>query len=237
LVLPDGWELPQGGCDRRGHVTQLPANLLTDSVWLIRGGETGCLGGKRGGAQGVRAHMWDGCGLSDRSGGGRCRGIADLASGAPILKTVADLFRDAKLATGKRSRASDRLSGAAIPRGFRLEQSQHPLRAVRRPSRHDPPIGFAERLRRSHTRSVPRLAAPRPRVPRKAGALRVDALDGDSDAGSEEHRSSRQSQGSGTESPMRPRPRLIRRRFAEAPDTARAPRTRRGMPPRRTGHG
>jgi hypothetical protein len=149
-------------------VNQLPANLLTDSVWPIRGGETGCLGGIRGGAQGVRAHMWDGCGLSGRSGGGRCRGIADLASGTPILKTAADLFRDAKLATGKGSRASDRLSGAAIPWGFRLEQSQHPPRAVRRPSRHDPPIGFAERLRRSHTPIVPRLPALAPRAPREA---------------------------------------------------------------------
>ncbi len=58
----------------------------------------------------------------------------------------------------------------------------------------------------------------------------MDALDGDSDAGSENHRSSRRSQRSGTESPIRPRPRISRRRFAEAPDTARAPRTRRGIP-------
>jgi hypothetical protein len=115
--------------------------------------------------------MWDGRGLSGRSGGGRCRGSADLASGAAILKTAADLFCDAKLAAGKGSRAGDRVSGAAIRRGFCLEQSQHPLRAVRRPSRHDPSIGFAERLRRSHTRIVPRLPALGHRVPRDAGSL------------------------------------------------------------------
>jgi hypothetical protein len=114
LVLPDGWELPQGGADRHGHVGKLPANLRTDGVWPIQGGQTGRLGGIGGGAQGVRAHMWDGCGLSGCSGGGRCRGIADLASGAPILKTAADLFRDAQLAAGKGSRAGDRLSGVTV---------------------------------------------------------------------------------------------------------------------------
>jgi hypothetical protein len=54
---------------------------------------------------------------------------------------------DAKLATGKGPKPGDGITGAAIPRSFRLEQSQHPLRAVRRPHRDDPPISFAQRLR------------------------------------------------------------------------------------------
>jgi hypothetical protein len=161
LVLPDGWELPQGCSDRRGHVSKLPANLLTDGVWSIRSGQAGRLGGIRGGSQRVRAHMCHPSGLSGRSRRGRCRGIADLASGAALLKTAADLFGNAKLATGKGSRSGNRLSGAAIPWDFRLEQSQHPFGAVRRPSRHDPPISFAERLRRSHTRNRARPSGAR----------------------------------------------------------------------------
>ena len=41
--------------------------------------------------------------------------------------------------------------GAAIPGSFRLEQLQHPLRTVRRPYRDDPPVSFAQCLRRTHT--------------------------------------------------------------------------------------
>lgn len=163
-VLPDGWELPEGGSGRRGHVTKLPADLLTDSVWSIGGGETGCLGGIRGGAQGVRAHVCDGCGLSGRSGGGRCCGSTDLASGAPVSSPAADLFGDTKLALSEGSRPGDRLSGAAIPRGFRLEQPQHPLRAIRRPHGDDTPVGLAQRLRRAHTHMFPR-ASPHAAAP------------------------------------------------------------------------
>jgi hypothetical protein len=91
--------------------------------------------------------MWDGCGLPGRSGGGHCCGSAHLASGGTIDKAAADLVRDAKLATSKSPRPGDRLTGAAILRGLRLEQSQHPLRAVRRPHRDDPAISFAQCLR------------------------------------------------------------------------------------------
>ena len=157
-VLPDGRELPQSGFDRRGHVTKLPPDLLTDCVWSIGGGQTSCLGGIRGRAQGVRAHMRDGCSLSGRSGG-RCCSSADLTSHAPIPETATDLFRDAKLAVSEGPRPGDRLSGTGIPRGFRLEQSQHPLRAVRRPPGDDAPVRFAQCLRRTHTQILPRVSA------------------------------------------------------------------------------
>ena len=158
-VLPDGWEQPQGGSDRFGHVTQLPLDLLTDGVWPIGGGTTGCLGGIRGGAQGVGAHMWDGCGLSGRSGCGRCCRSAQLTSGARIFKTAADRFRNVKLATSEGSRPRNGLSGTAIPRSLCLEQSQHPLRAGRRPHSDDPPVSFAQRLRRAHVPILPRVSA------------------------------------------------------------------------------
>ena len=159
-VLPDGRELSQDDSDRRGHVTKLPADLLTDCVWTIGGSQAGGLGGIRGGAQSVRAHMWDGCGLSGRFGGGHCCGSADLTSGAAILETTADLLRDVKLATSEGSRPGDRLTGPAIPRSFRLEQSQHPLSAVRRPHSDDPPVSFAQRLGRAHDSILPRGSAP-----------------------------------------------------------------------------
>jgi hypothetical protein len=50
---------------------------------------------------------------------------------------------------------------AAVPRSFRLEQSQCPLRAVRRPHRDDPPVSFAQCLRRTHTQILPRVFGAR----------------------------------------------------------------------------
>ena len=80
---------------------------------------------------------------------------------------------DAKLATSKaRNRAM--ASGAAIPRSFRLEQSQHPLRAVRRPHRHDPPVSFAQCLRRTHTQILAPRSVVGPSMPREEG-VRVGA--------------------------------------------------------------
>ncbi len=56
--------------------------------------------------------------------------------------------------------------GAAIRRSLRLEQSQHPLRSVRRPHRDYPPVNFAQRLRRTHTQILPRVSALGPSMPR-----------------------------------------------------------------------
>jgi len=86
--------------------------------------------------------MRDGRGLASRSGGGHRCGSAHLTSGDTTDKTPTDLLRDAKLAPSKGPRLGDGVTSAAIPGSFCLEQSQHPLRAVRRPHRHDPPVSF-----------------------------------------------------------------------------------------------
>jgi hypothetical protein len=149
-ILTDRRQLLQSGSGRRGHADTLPVDLLFDRVRPFGGGQTGCLGGIRGGAQGVRAHMGNGGGLASRSGGGRRCGSLHVTSGAGRGKSAADLFGDAKLATSKGPRPGDRVTGAAIPRNFRLEQSQHPFGAIGRPHRDDPPVSFAQRLRRPH---------------------------------------------------------------------------------------
>jgi hypothetical protein len=99
-VLTDRRQLSQGGSGRRGHVAELPADLLTDSLRPIGGGQSSRLGGIRGSTQSVRAHVRDACGLSGRSGGGHRCGSAHLTSGGMSDETAAGLS-DAKLATGK----------------------------------------------------------------------------------------------------------------------------------------
>jgi hypothetical protein len=102
-------------------MTKLPTDLLTDSAWLIGGGQTRCRGGISGGAQGVRAHVWDGCGLSRCPGGGHCCGSAHPTSGRTIDKTEADPLCDAKLASSEGPRPGDRVTGAAIAGSFCLK--------------------------------------------------------------------------------------------------------------------
>jgi hypothetical protein len=163
-ILTNGRQLSQGSPGRRGHTAQLPADLLADSLRPVRGGQSSRLGGIRGGTQGVRAHMRDARGLPGRSGGGhRCRS-AHLTSGGVSDETAAGLS-DAKLATSKGAKPGDGVTGAAIPRSFRREQSQHPLRAVRPPHRDDPPVSFAQRLRRTHTQILPPVSALAPSMP------------------------------------------------------------------------
>ena len=109
-------------------------------------------------APSVRAHVRDACGLPGRSGGGHRRGSAHLTSGG-VSDDTSPRLSDAKLATSKGPQPGESITGAAIPRSFRLEQSQHPLRAVRRPHRDDPPVSFAQRLRRTHTEILPGISA------------------------------------------------------------------------------
>jgi dihydrofolate reductase len=58
---------------------------------------------------------------------------------------------DAELAARKGPEPIDGIAGAAVARSFRLEHAQHALRAVRSPHCDDPPVSFAQCLRRSHT--------------------------------------------------------------------------------------
>ena len=68
-VLAHRRQQPQSGSNRCRHVIKLPAELFTCSICPIRRGETGGIGGVCGGAEGMGAHMRDGCGLPGRSSG------------------------------------------------------------------------------------------------------------------------------------------------------------------------
>ena len=122
-------------------------DLLANSLWTIRGGQSHGLGGVRRGAQGMRTHVRDCCGLPCRSGGsGRCRS-AHLTCGCAAGEPAADLFYDVKLATAEGPCSRDRIAGAGIAWSFGLEQSEHSLRTISRPHSNDSSFGFAHRLR------------------------------------------------------------------------------------------
>ena len=130
----------------QGYAAELPLDLLANSLRTIRGGQPHGLGGVRRGAQGMRTHVRDCCGLTGRSGGSGRRRAADLTrrgAGEP----AADLLCDVKLATAERPCSRDGIAWPGIAWSFRLEQSEHSLGATSRPHRNDPPFGFAERLR------------------------------------------------------------------------------------------
>jgi hypothetical protein len=95
----------------------------------------------------MRTHVGDCCGLPRGAGGsGRCRG-AHLTCAGSAGEPAADLFCDVKIATAEGPCSRDGIAGAGIAWGFRLEQSEHSLRAISRPHSNDSPFGFAERLR------------------------------------------------------------------------------------------
>ncbi len=122
-------------------------DLLAHSVWTIRGGKSHRLGGVRCGAERVRTHVRDCCGLPCCSGGsGRCRG-AHVTRGGAAREPAADLFCDAKLATAEGPCSRDGIAWAAIAWSLRLEQSEHTLRAVSRPHGNDSSVDFTQRLR------------------------------------------------------------------------------------------
>jgi hypothetical protein len=132
-------------------MTQLPVDLSRNSDVLIGCGQSCCLGGIRGGTQGVRSHVGNGRGLARGSGGCGSGGIPHLARGSATDEPATDLLGDIELATSEDSRPGDCFPRAAILWSLRLEQPQHPLGAVRRPRRDDPPVTFAQRLRRAHS--------------------------------------------------------------------------------------
>jgi hypothetical protein len=149
-ILTEGRKQPQGGLDGRGHLAQLPMDLLSDGDALVGRSQSCCLRGIRGGTQGVRAHVGNGRGLPRGSGGCRSGGRPHVTSGAATTEPSADLLGDIKLATSKGSRPLDCVPRAPILWSCRLEQAEHPPSAVRRPRRDDPPIAFAQRLPRAH---------------------------------------------------------------------------------------
>jgi hypothetical protein len=166
-VLTDRWELPECSSGRRRHMTELRSDLVGDSPGAVGGGKPSRRGGVRGGTQGMRAHVRDGCGLSGCLGGRRRGRSGNIARGGACDEATPDLLRDIEFAAGEGPRSGDGIAGTAIPRSFGFEQPQHALCAVRRPPGDDPPVGFAHRLRRPHTlgfSQAPRASA-RPAAP------------------------------------------------------------------------
>ncbi len=89
-------------------------DLLVTSLWTIQRGQSHGLGGVRRGAQGMRTHVSDCCGLPRRPrGSGRC-GAADLTCGGAAGEPAADLFCDVKLATAEGACSRDGITWAAI---------------------------------------------------------------------------------------------------------------------------
>jgi hypothetical protein len=164
-ILADGREQSQGGSGRRGHVIKLPADLVGHSICPVGRGQASRLRGVCGGPQGVRAHVGHGGGLPGRSSGRSSSGTAHLASRTTVLESVADFLGDVELTASESPRPDDRIARAAVLRSLRLEQSQHPLRAVRRPRRDDPPVSLAQRLRGTHTQILPHAPSAGARLP------------------------------------------------------------------------
>ena len=82
--------------------------------------------------------------------------------GAAAGETAADLFGQVKLSTPKGSGSGDRVAWAAIAWSLGLKEAEYSFGAISRPCRHDPSIGFAQRLRRTHSRILPTSAHAHP---------------------------------------------------------------------------
>ena len=79
---------------------------------------------------------------------------AHLTRSSTLSEAPADLPRNVKLASGKRSCPRDGVPGPIVDWSFRLEDPEHTFRAVRCPRRDDPTFDFAQRLWRTHTQSL-----------------------------------------------------------------------------------
>ena len=82
--------------------------------------------------------------------------------GAAASETAADLLGHVKLSTPKGSRSDDRVARAAIAWSLGLKEGEYSFGAISRPSRHDPSVGFAQCLRRTHSRILPTSAHAHP---------------------------------------------------------------------------
>ena len=155
-ILADRRQVSQGGSDLRGHLGELPADLLVDGLWPVGCSQSGRLGRIRGRTKSMSPHVRDGRRLAGSLGGGH-RGGSRHGTGSATDKAAADPVSDVQLPASERPRPGDQGTGAAISRSVSLKHYQHPLRAVRRPRGDDPPITVAQSLRRTHTQSLPRV--------------------------------------------------------------------------------
>jgi hypothetical protein len=152
-ILADGREQSQDGFGRRGHVIKLPADLVRHSICPVGRGRASRLRGVCGSPEGVRAHVGDSGGLPGRSSGCSSSGTAHLASRTTALESLADFLGDVELTASESPRPDDRIAREAVLQSLRLEKSQQPPRAVRRPRRDDPPVSLTQRLRGPTPRS------------------------------------------------------------------------------------
>ena len=137
-------------------------DLVGDGPWTVGGGKPSRLGGVRGGTEGVRAHVGNGCGLPGCFRGSRRWRSGSLACGGASGEATPDFSCDIELAAGKGLRSSDGIAGTRITRSFRFEQPQNALCAVRRPPGDDPPVGLAQCLRRAYPLILPGTPNRRP---------------------------------------------------------------------------
>jgi hypothetical protein len=87
--------------------------------------------------------MRNACSLPRRFSGCHGAGAAHLTSRGIPDEAAADLAGYAKLTTSEGPGSSNGFTWAGIPGSLRFEQSQRPLRAIRRPHRDNPPVSFA----------------------------------------------------------------------------------------------
>jgi hypothetical protein len=98
--------------------------------------------------------------LTSGPGGRHSGGSANVAGSTVSDETTPDLAGGVELAARICPSTGDAVPRAAISRSFRLEHCQHTLCAVRRPSRNDPPVYLAQRLRRIHNTIFSRPSVP-----------------------------------------------------------------------------
>jgi hypothetical protein len=135
-------------------VDELPADLVVHDLWSAWGRQAGGFDGIRGGAQCVRTHVADGHGLTGGSGSGSGCGSLDLVGRHATDEAPANLLGSVELSSGERPSASDGGARAVVSWSAGLKQAEHPLCAIRSPCGDLASFGLAERLRRSHHRSL-----------------------------------------------------------------------------------
>lgn len=117
------------------------------SLCLIRSGQTGRSDGISGGAQCMRTHVANGCGLTRGPGGSGGCGRFRLTGSSAVDKSPTYLDARVQLPASKRPGSGNRSARAAIIRSFGFKHPQDPFGAICGPRSEEAPIRFAKRLR------------------------------------------------------------------------------------------
>jgi hypothetical protein len=102
-------------------VLELPPDFVVDRPGSMGCCQPGRFRGIGGGAQGVRCHVGDGCGLRGRPGGSHRGRAVYLSCGTAGNKPPADLVGGTELTAGEGPGSGDRITGAAICRRLCLK--------------------------------------------------------------------------------------------------------------------